>query len=155
VIFSGFVGYLALLRKALEEDGFITTTLTGSMTASQRARAISRFSSDPAVCVILCSVQAAGVGITLTAANHVFLADLWWAPAVDLQAIDRVHRLGQRQTVYVKRFLVCDSVEEKIFKLQRDKLDLARRAFERGARMTQEELRAQRLGEINSLLGRG
>jgi len=65
-----------------------------------------------------------------------------------------VHRLGQVQTVYVKRFLVADSVEEKIFALQREKLDLARRAFERGARMTQEQLRAQRLGEINSLLGR-
>jgi len=81
VIFSGFVGYLMLLKQALEGDGFGTETFTGSMSAPQRSRAISRFSTDPAVTVILCSVKAAGVGITLTAANHVFLADLWWAPA--------------------------------------------------------------------------
>ena len=118
------------------------------MPQKKRCQEIARFSHDPEVNVILCSVKAAGVGITLTVANHVFLADLWWSPAVDFQAIDRVHRLGQTKPVSVLRFLVKDSIDEKIYALQKEKNVMAKLTFERQT----EEARGQRARDIQGLL---
>ena len=124
VIFSNFVSYLDILFQAMQREGYDSSTvaqLNGRQNLEKRRNEINRFQNEPAVRIILCSVKAAGVGISLTAANHVFLSDLWWAPAVDQQAVDRVHRLGQKKPVQVLRFLCEDSIDERIFNLQKKK----------------------------------
>lgn len=130
VIFSNFVMYLNLLQKSVTSAGFKCARIDGSMNHNQRSKELKIFQDDPLVTVIICSMKSCGTGITLTAANNVFLVDLWWSPAVDLQAIDRVHRLGQNRTVTVYRFLCEDSMDQKIYALQREKNDLAQMTFE-------------------------
>lgn len=105
VIFSSFVSYLDILENAISESGYRLCRIDGSTSQQKRARQIQQFSSDKNIAVILCSVKACGVGITLTSANNIFLTDLWWAPSVDLQAIDRVHRIGQTKPVNVLRYV--------------------------------------------------
>ena len=124
VIFSSFVSYLNILEKAIEAEGYVCARIDGSTSQLKRAREIKRFQTGFNVDVILCSVKACGTGLTLTAANHIFLTDLWWAPSIDLQAIDRVHRIGQKKEVSVYRFLCKNSVDEKIFELQKQKMNL-------------------------------
>lgn len=136
------------MKRNLEDDGFTTTMLVGSMTHKQRTDAMSRFAEDDNVRVILCSLKAAGVGITLTKANHIFLTDLWWSPAADLQAIDRVHRLGQTRVVQVKRFIAARSIDEKIYALQKKKMQLSKLTFELSA----EQAREQRYRDFEELL---
>jgi len=83
------------------------------------------FQTDPTKKVILCSLKAAGVGIDMTAADHVILCDPWWNPGVEEQAIDRCHRLGQQKPVTVIRLVTHDTVEEKMLELQSAKQQLA------------------------------
>jgi len=148
VIFSSFLSYLQILRHELSTDGFDTATIVGSMTHKQRIDEIEKFTHDDNVPVMLCSLKAAGVGITLTRANHVFLADLWWSPAADLQAIDRVHRLGQTRDVQVMRFVVNNSIDQKIYSLQKKKMNMSKLTFELSAAQARE----QRLRDIHDLL---
>ena len=131
VIFSNFLKYLRILQDALSTSGYSCARIDGSMGHTERSRELDRFSNDPNIIIILCSVKACGTGVSLTAANHVFLADLWWSPAVDLQAIDRVHRLGQLRQVKVLRLLCQETLEEKIYSMQQEKSELSRRTFER------------------------
>ncbi len=84
-----------------------------------------RFQTDPACGVFLISLKAGGLGLNLTAAEYVFLLDPWWNPAVEAQAIDRAHRIGQSRHVFAYRLLATGTVEEKIAELQRSKRDLA------------------------------
>jgi SNF2 family DNA or RNA helicase len=86
---------------------------------------VDRFQTDPAVSVFLLSLKAAGTGLNLTAASYVVLYDPWWNPAVEAQAIDRTHRIGQVNQVIAYRLLARDTVEEKIRALQREKAALA------------------------------
>ena len=94
---------------------------------SQKAReaVLHQFKTDPSMTLLLISLKAGGVGLNLTSASCVFFLDLWFNPAVEQQAIDRVHRIGQTRTVRVKRFIIVDSVEERILELQQRKLMLA------------------------------
>ena len=121
-IFSQFVAYLSILQQALVAEGYLVVLITGQLTQKQRTNALVKFSTDPRVKVILCSTKACGVGINLVAANHIYLTDMWWSPAVDHQAIDRVHRLGQTKTVNVVRFVVANSIDEKIIEIQKKKI---------------------------------
>jgi SWI/SNF-related matrix-associated actin-dependent regulator of chromatin subfamily A3 len=148
VIFSSFVGYLDILEKVLRNEGFKFTRLDGRIEHSERKESIRAFTEDPSITVILCSLRAAGVGITLTAANHVFLSDLWWAPAIDHQAVDRVHRIGQNKEVTVTRFLVHNSIDEKIFELQQKKKEMAALPFEKRVANAQNQMR-----DVQALLG--
>ena len=84
-----------------------------------------RFQSDPASGLFLISLKAGGLGLNLTAAEYVFLLDPWWNPAVEAQAIDRAHRIGQARHVFAYRLIAGDTVEEKIAELQRSKRELA------------------------------
>jgi SNF2 family DNA or RNA helicase len=86
---------------------------------------LAKFRSDASYTLLLISLKAGGVGLNLVAASCVFFLDCWWNPAVEQQAIDRVHRIGQTRTVRVKRFVVEDSVEERILEMQQQKLLLA------------------------------
>ena len=86
---------------------------------------VEQFQTDPECNLFLVSLKAGGTGLNLTAAEYVFLLDPWWNPAVEAQAIDRAHRIGQTQPVFAYRMIARDTVEEKILELQRSKKKLA------------------------------
>ena len=102
---------------------FPTSTWTaGRATAAAR---VERFQNDPDCKLFLISLKAGGLGLNLTAAEYVFLLDPWWNPAVEAQAIDRAHRIGQTRQVFAYRLIARDTVEEKVLELQKTKRDLA------------------------------
>src|SRR5207302_7515235 len=90
-----------------------------------RASRVERFQNDPDCKLFLISLKAGGVGLNLTAAEYVFLLDPWWNPAVEAQAIDRTHRIGQTKPVFAYRIIARDTVEEKVLELQQSKRALA------------------------------
>ena len=98
----------------------------GSSTIQERERAIERFQNDPKCRVFLISLKAGGVGLNLTAADYVYIVDPWWNPAVEQQAIDRTHRIGQTKNIFAYRMICNDTVEDKILKLQDRKRALAK-----------------------------
>ena len=123
LVFSQFTSLLAMVRARLEGDGIAYEYLDG--TTQDRAARVARFEQDPACPVFLLSLKAGGVGLNLTAADYVFLLDPWWNPAVEAQAIDRTHRIGQARHVFAYRLIARDTVEEKIAELQQSKRELA------------------------------
>jgi SNF2 family DNA or RNA helicase len=123
LIFSQFTSFLALVRERLEAEGIAYEYLDGR--TRDRAARVERFQSDPEVPVFLISLKAGGLGLNLTAADYVYLLDPWWNPAVEAQAIDRSHRIGQTQRVFAYRLICRDTVEQKILELQQKKRDLA------------------------------
>lgn len=133
VLFSHFLSTLDLLEIALQQRGITYIRLDGSTT--NRQGLIDRFNKHRADAA-LCSIQACGQGITMTAANHVIHIDRWWNPAIEDQATDRVHRIGQDKTVFVHRFLVAGTLEEKIAVLLERKRDISDRVI--GAAVRQE-----------------
>ncbi|MGY4707499.1 DEAD/DEAH box helicase [Candidatus Bipolaricaulota sp. J31] len=122
VLFSHFLGMLDLLARALDERGVPYIRIQGD--TENRGELIARFNSGEAR-VALCSLRAAGHGINLTAANHIFHVDRWWNPAVEDQATDRVHRIGQDKTVYVYRILTQGTLEERIARILERKKGIA------------------------------
>ena len=86
---------------------------------------MERFQNDPDCPLFLISLKAGGLGLNLTAAEYVFLLDPWWNPAVEAQAVDRAHRIGQTRQVFAYRLIARDTVEEKVLELQKTKRDLA------------------------------
>ncbi|HZE85325.1 MAG TPA: SNF2-related protein, partial [Puia sp.] len=125
LVFSQFTSMLRLIRGALEQRGISYVYLDGSVTADERRKAVKQFQEDGKVRVFLISLKAGGVGLTLTAADYVYLVDPWWNPAVEQQAIDRSHRIGQVNKVFAYRMICKDTVEEKILQLQEKKRALA------------------------------
>jgi SNF2 family DNA or RNA helicase len=143
VVFSHFLKTLDLIQAAIEEREVAWVRLDGSVATDERQRRIDRF-NDRGAQVALCSLQAVGHGVNLTAANHVVHVDRWWNPAVEDQATDRVHRIGQARTVFVHRILTVDTLEEKIAVLQERKRGLSDRIMGASAQgamgWTREEL---------------
>jgi SNF2-related domain/Helicase conserved C-terminal domain/Bacterial SNF2 helicase associated len=123
LVFSQFTSLLAILRKALEKDGIEHEYLDGK-TTDRQAR-VERFQNDPGCSLFLISLKAGGVGLNLTAADYVFILDPWWNPAVEAQAVDRTHRIGQLRQVFSYRLITRDTVEEKVLELQQTKRGLA------------------------------
>ncbi len=123
LVFSQFVGMLELIRDRLVAAGIAHLMLTGA--TENRQELVERFQSDKTQTVFLLSLRAAGFGLNLTAASYVFLYDPWWNPAVEAQAIDRTHRIGQTQPVVAYRLLAEDTIEAKIRLLQKEKSELA------------------------------
>jgi SNF2 family DNA or RNA helicase len=123
LVFSQFTSMLALVRDRLDEEGWVYEYLDGK-TKDRQAR-VDRFQSDPACPLFLISLKAGGVGLNLTAAEYVFLLDPWWNPAVEAQAVDRTHRIGQTRPVFAYRLVSRDTVEEKVIQLQAQKRALA------------------------------
>lgn len=123
LVFSQFTSLLALLRLKLDEAGRVYEYLDGE--TRDRARPVARFQTDAACGLFLISLKAGGVGLNLTAAENVFLLDPWWNPAVEMQAIDRTHRIGQTKPVFAYRLVARDTVEERILELQRQKRAVA------------------------------
>jgi SNF2 family DNA or RNA helicase len=123
LVFSQFTTLLALLRARLDADGVSYEYLDGR--TRDRKTPVHRFQNDPGSGLFLISLKAGGLGLNLTAAEYVFLLDPWWNPAVEAQAIDRAHRIGQARHVFAYRLIAGDTVEEKIAELQRSKRALA------------------------------
>ena len=98
----------------------------GYQTDPAQERAIERFQNDDNCRVFLISLKAGGVGLNLTAADYVYIVDPWWNPAVEQQAIDRTHRIGQTKNIFAYRMICNDTVEDKILKLQERKRSLAK-----------------------------
>jgi superfamily II DNA or RNA helicase len=123
LVFSQFTSLLALVRRDLDEGGVVYEYLDGR--TQDRAARVERFQGDPDCRLFLISLKAGGTGLNLTAADYVFLLDPWWNPAVETQAVDRAHRIGQERPVIAYRLIARDTVEEKILELQATKRDLA------------------------------
>lgn len=123
LIFSQFVEMLGILRDAFREREWNHYFLSGD--TENRGELVHSFQTDPAAAAFLISLKAGGFGLNLTAASYVVLFDPWWNPAVENQAIDRTHRIGQKNPVIAYRLLIRGSVEEKIRQLQRRKQHLA------------------------------
>ena len=126
LIFSQFLGMLALIKEKMKELGVSYEYFDGSSSVQERERAIRRFQEDDECRVFLISLKAGGVGLNLTAADYVYIVDPWWNPAVEQQAIDRTHRIGQTKNIFAYRMICTDTVEDKILKLQERKRNLAR-----------------------------
>jgi SNF2 family DNA or RNA helicase len=123
LVFSQFTSMLSIVREHLDKAEISYEYLDGK-TRDRKVR-VNRFQDDPDCRVFLISLKAGGLGLNLTAADYVFLLDPWWNPAVEAQAIDRAHRVGQNRTVFAYRLICRDTVEEKIAELQKQKRELA------------------------------
>jgi SNF2 family DNA or RNA helicase len=123
LVFSQFTSLLKIVRNRLDHLGSQYEYLDGA-TRDRQAR-VERFQSDPDCKLFLISLKAGGLGLNLTAAEYVFLLDPWWNPAVEAQAVDRAHRIGQDRPVFAYRLIARDTVEEKVLQLQNTKRDLA------------------------------
>ncbi|HEY4595597.1 MAG TPA: C-terminal helicase domain-containing protein, partial [Thermoanaerobaculia bacterium] len=123
LVFSQFTSFLAILRGQLDEEGIPYLYLDGQ--TRDRQEKVEAFQSDPGRKLFLISLKAGGLGLNLTAADYVYLLDPWWNPAVEAQAIDRAHRIGQERPVFASRIVARDTVEEKILELQKSKRQLA------------------------------
>jgi SNF2 family DNA or RNA helicase len=122
LVFSQFVSMLDLIGKELSQRGIAYECLTGQ--SKNRAEKVASFQNNEKIRVFLISLKAGGVGLNLTEADYVYLVDPWWNPAVENQAIDRSHRIGQQKSVIAVRLICPDTIEEKIMRLQETKLDL-------------------------------
>ncbi|KAJ6623172.1 SNF2 family N-terminal domain-containing protein [Mycena sp. CBHHK59/15] len=130
VIFSQFTSFLDLIQIVLKRERFEQYRFDGSMDVKKRAMALTEFGTPtrkPKVLIV--SLKAGGVGLNLTTANHVFMMDCWWNAATENQAIDRVHRIGQEKTVYVKHFIVSNTIEGRILRIQKRKTAIVKEAF--------------------------
>ncbi len=123
IVFSQFTSLLSILKARLDRRKVVYEYLDGKTT--KREQCVQRFQTDNQCRLFLISLKAGGQGLNLTAADYVFILDPWWNPAVEAQAIDRAHRLGQQRHVFAYRLIASDTVEEKILSLQAHKRELA------------------------------
>ncbi|MFP5353584.1 MAG: SNF2-related protein [Gemmatimonadota bacterium] len=123
LVFSQFTSLLSIVKTQMDASGMVYEYLDGE--TKDRQRPVERFQTDPDCKVFLVSLKAGGLGLNLTAAEYVYLLDPWWNPAVEAQAIDRAHRIGQTRRVFAQRLIARDTVEEKVLALQESKRDLA------------------------------
>lgn len=159
VVFSQFTEFLDIIQNELVSEGFNCLRFDGTMTQTERAKVLDQFKAPPTASasdgiarphvpstVMLISLKAGGVGLNLVSASQVFMMDPWWSYAVEAQAIDRIHRMGQTQAVKVVRLIVEGSVEERILKIQDRKKFLASTLG-----MSEEEKKAQRLEDFKAI----
>jgi superfamily II DNA or RNA helicase len=123
LVFSQFTSMLGILRRRLDEERIPYEYLDGQ--TRDRAAPVERFQNAPDSRLFLISLKAGGLGLNLTAAEYVYLLDPWWNPAVEAQAVDRTHRIGQTQSVFAYRLIAKDTVEEKVLELQQTKREIA------------------------------
>lgn len=157
VVFSEWTTHLDLIQLAFNNHEIPYARLDGSMRFSQRTEALSTFADNWDVNVILVSLKAGGLGLNLTSASRVFVMEPNYNPAAEQQAIERVHRLGQERDVIIRRFIMDNSIEEKILELQRKKIELGEFSVDRD-KMTMMEGKdkaqkmKQKLDDLRNLL---
>ena len=136
LVFSQFTSMLAIVREHFDKKGIVYEYLDGQ--TRDRKERVERFQSDEKCGVFLISLKAGGLGLNLTAADYVFILDPWWNPAVETQAIDRAHRVGQTRQVFAYRLICKGTVEEKIAELQKQKRELADAILEQNNSILQD-----------------
>lgn len=155
VVFSQFSTYLDLIENELKalgngDEEFVVYKFDGRLNLNEREKILQKFTAekkpDGKITVLLLSLKAGGVGLNLTCANRAYMMDPWWSPSVEDQAIDRIHRIGQAQNVKVVRFIVKNSIENKMLKIQERK-----RMMGEAVEVEEEERRKQRIEEIKLL----
>ncbi|APA13003.1 hypothetical protein SS1G_08499 [Sclerotinia sclerotiorum 1980 UF-70] len=152
VIFSQWTSFLNIIQKQLEQSGIKFARIDGSMTAPQRDKGMQSLESDPECRVLLASLAVCSVGLNLVSADTVILADSWWAPAIEDQAVDRVYRLGQKRDCKVWRLVMEGSIEERVLEIQGEKRKLAGKAFQEKAREGRGKRKETRMGDVLRLL---
>lgn len=143
IVYSQFTSMLKLIAKAVQEHNWTFAYLDGQ--TQDREKVVASFQEDASIPLFLISLKAGGVGLNLTAADYVFLVDPWWNDAVEEQAINRAHRIGRKNTVIAKRYVMIESIEEKMMKLKALKRKLAADIFDEealSAALTIDDLRA-------------
>lgn len=152
IIFSQWTSFLTVIQRQLDEAGYKYTRIDGSMNTAKRDAAIRDLDFDPSVRIMLASLSVCSVGLNLVSADTVVLADSWWAPAIEDQAVDRVHRLGQTRPTTVWRLVMEGTVEERVLDIQTEKRELVTKAFrEKGNKANQKK--ETRMADIAKLLG--
>ena len=152
IVFSQWTKFLDVVQRQLEEARLAKVTrIDGTMKAAQRDAAIRALDNDPATRILLASLSVCSVGLNLVSADTVILSDSWWAPAIEDQAVDRVHRLGQTRPTTVWRLVMEGTVEEQVLDIQSEKRELVNKAFqEKQGKEKKTEVR--RLADIMKLL---
>ena len=148
LVFSQFVKMLQIIAAELQEEGIPFCYLDGA--TKDRLGECNRFNRDPKIPVFLISLMAGGTGLNLTGADMVIHYDPWWNPAVEDQATDRAHRIGQKKTVYVMKMIASGSIEEKVLALQRKKQAVIAATVNTTDAAVMEKLTAE---DLNALLG--
>ncbi|KAK7927958.1 SNF2 family DNA-dependent ATPase [Apiospora marii] len=151
VVFSAWTSHLDLIQLALDNNGITYTRLDGKMSRIARTAAMDSFREDNSVHVILVSIMAGGLGLNLTAGNNVYVMEPQYNPAAEAQAVDRVHRLGQKRPVRTVRYIMANSIEEKMLELQEKKMKLASLSLDRGKVVDKAEAAKQKLMDLRSL----
>ena len=152
VIFSQWTSFLNIIQAQLDSHGYKYARIDGTMRANQRDASLAALETDPKCTIMLASLAVCSVGLNLVAANQVILADSWWAPAIEDQAVDRVHRLGQKKSTTVWRLVMNDSIEDQVLNIQAEKRKLMMTAFQEKTGKRMKEGSTARLGDIERLL---
>lgn len=150
VVFSGWTANLDLIQIALEDNNMRYVRLDGKMSRKNRNVSLDAFRDNSEVCVILISITAGGLGLNLTSGSQVYVMEPQFNPAAEAQAVDRVHRLGQKREVFICRYIMQDSFEEKMLELQRKKQNLADLSMNRG-KLDKAEAAKRKLDDLRSL----
>lgn len=152
VVFSGWTSHLTLIELALKAADIAFTRLDGTMSRAARTAAMDKFREDDNIHVILVSIMAGGLGLNLTSGNSVYVMEPQFNPAAEAQAVDRVHRLGQKRPVKTVRYIMRNSFEEKMVELQEKKTKLANLSMDNQSRsLDKAESARQKLQDIRSL----
>ncbi|KAI5951962.1 RAD5 [Candida jiufengensis] len=151
IVFSQFASYLDILEVELKltSDDFIVYKFDGRLNMNDRSKLLNSFNeslSNGKIAILLLSLKAGGVGLNLTTASRAFMMDPWWSPSIEDQAIDRIHRIGQNETVKVVRFIMENSIETKMLKIQERKKQIGE-----AVGVEEEERRKRRIEEIQIL----
>ncbi|PYI15303.1 hypothetical protein BO99DRAFT_484618 [Aspergillus violaceofuscus CBS 115571] len=152
VVFSQWTSFLDLVEPHLERHGIGFARIDGKMNSLARDNSTTRFSTDPECTVLLASLSVCSVGLNLVAANQAVLADSWWAPAIEDQAVDRVYRLGQKRETTVWRLVMEDSIEDRVLAIQDTKRKLMLAAFRETSTTKKLDDKATRVADLESLL---
>ncbi len=154
IVFSQWTRFLDIVEARLDREGFSYCRVDGTMNAQKRDEALQTLANDDGCTIMLASLGVCAVGLNLTAANQIILSDTWWAPAIEDQAVDRVHRLGQTKETRVFRLVVDKSIEDSTLRIQAEKRDLMKLAFaEREGK--RDKIKTGRLADIQALLRGG
>ncbi|OUM63433.1 hypothetical protein PIROE2DRAFT_43390, partial [Piromyces sp. E2] len=151
IVFSQWTKVFDLLDGHLKKANINYVRLDGQMSRIKRNESIQKFKNDPNISVMLISLKAGGLGLTLTVASRVYLFEPHFNPAAENQAIDRVHRLGQVKPVFVYHYIIENTIEENIVSLQNKKRTLFNLTFNRNKKLTKEEIENRRLADLKYL----
>ncbi|EIW64254.1 uncharacterized protein TRAVEDRAFT_33062 [Trametes versicolor FP-101664 SS1] len=149
VVFSQWTSMLDKIEDALEIANIRYDRLDGTMKRDDRTRAMDALKNDPGCEVLLVSLKAGGVGLNLTAAQRVYLMDPYWNPAVENQAVDRIHRLGQTRPVTTVKLIIENSIEARLLEVQKKKTELANLTL--GPPLSKSDIQARRMEELQQL----